>query len=235
MFARKALMNQAWTWLTLAALVSVSALADDASPFKDRAQQESYAIGAQTGRTLRKDKADIDAGMLIRGLKDGLGGEKLLLSDNELRAVMSRVQQELHKNMVLNRRAQGEKNKEEGARFLAENGRKEGVTTTPSGLQYRVLKAGDGRKPVANNSVLVNFRGTLVDGYEFDASPADQPTQWVVAQTIAGLKEALQLMSVGSKLQVAVPANLAYGDRGAGADIGPNQVLQFELELVGIK
>jgi FKBP-type peptidyl-prolyl cis-trans isomerase FklB len=229
------MMNQAWPWLALAALIPAGALADEASPFKDRKEQESYAIGAQTGRTLKKDNVDIDAGMLIRGLKDGLGAEKLLLSENELRAVMSRVQQELHKNMVLNRRALGEKNKEEGAQFLAGNGRKDGVATTPTGLQYRVLKAGEGRKPMLNNSVLVNYRGTLINGYEFDASPAGKPAQWVVAQAIAGLKEALQLMSVGAKLQIAVPANLAYGDRGTGADVGPNQVLLFDAELVEIK
>jgi FKBP-type peptidyl-prolyl cis-trans isomerase len=221
--------------LALTVLLSTGAMAEDASPFKDRRQQESYAIGAQTGRTLKKDDVDIDAAMLIRGLKDGLAGEKLLLSENELRAVMSSVQQQLHKNMVLNRRAQGEKNKEEGARFLAENGSKQGVATTPSGLQYQVLKAGDGRKPMLNNSVLVNFRGTLINGYEFDASAAGKPAEWVVAQTIAGLKEALQLMSVGAKLQLAVPAGLAYGDRGTGTDIGPNQVLRFEVELVAIK
>jgi FKBP-type peptidyl-prolyl cis-trans isomerase FklB len=228
-------MKQTWILLALTALLPVGAWADEASPFKDRVQQESYAIGAQTGRTLKKDMAAIDTVMLLRGLKDGLGGEKLLLSEDELRAVMSQVQQELHKNMVLNRRAQGEKNKEESTRFLAENGKQEGVATTSSGLQYRMLKAGDGRKPMLNNTVLVNFRGTLPNGVEFEASPAGKPAQWVVAKAITGLKEALQLMSVGSKLQVAMPANLAYGDRGSGTQIGPNQVLRFEIELVAIK
>jgi FKBP-type peptidyl-prolyl cis-trans isomerase len=206
----------------------------DASAFKDRKQQHSYAIGAQTGRTLRKDNVDIDTAMLMRGLKDGLGGDKLLLSENELRAVMSQVQQELHKNMVLNRRALGEKNREEGARFLVENGKQSGVVTTASGLQYQVRNAGSGRKPMLNNTVMVNFRGALISGYEFDASLDGKPTQWVVAQTIAGLKEALQLMSVGAKWRLVVPANLAYADRGSGADIGPNQVLLFDVELVSI-
>ena len=211
------------------------AIAAEAPAFKDRKEQQSYAIGANTGRTLKKDNVDIDAEMLIRGLKDGLAGDKLLLTENELRAVMSQVQQELHKNMVLNRRAQGEKNREEGAAYLADNGKKSGVVTTASGLQYKVLKAGKGGKPMLNNSVLVNFRGTLPNGFEFDASPEGKPAQWVVAQAIPGLKEAVQLMSVGSKLQLVLPANLAYGDRGSGADIGPNQVLLFEVELVAIK
>ena len=228
-------MNPRWPLLVLATLVSTGALADAASPFKDKKEQDSYAIGAQTGRTLRKDNVEIDAAMLIRGLKDGLGDGRMLLSEKDLRAVMSHVQQELHKNMVLNRRALGERNLQEGAKFLAENGRKEGVVTTASGLQYSVIKAGAGAKPFLNNTVSVNYRGTLADGTEFDASPDGQPAQLVVAQAVLGFKEALQLMSVGSRWQLAVPANLAYGDRGSGADVGPNQVLLFDVELVGIK
>jgi FKBP-type peptidyl-prolyl cis-trans isomerase FklB len=229
-------MTPKWTLLLLAALVSASALADEASPFKDRKEQESYAIGAQTGRTLKKDNVEIDPDMLIRGLKDGLGGERMLLSEKELRAVMSEVQQELHKNMVLNRRALGERNKEEGAKYLAENGKRVGVVTTPSGLQYQVLKAGSGSaKPFLNNTVTVNYRGTLINGLEFDATPDDKPAQMVLAQAIPGFKEALQLMTVGARWRLVVPASLAYGDRGTGVDIGPNQVLLFDLELVGIK
>jgi FKBP-type peptidyl-prolyl cis-trans isomerase FklB len=217
------------------AMLSGAAMAEEASPFKDRQQQDSYAIGAQTGRTLRKDNVPIDEKMLVRGLKDGLGGGKLLLSEKDLHVVMSHVQQELHKNMVLNRRALGERNKEEGARFLAENGKKPGVVTTGSGLQYRVLKAGTGARAFLNNTVLVNYRGTLIDGQQCDASPDDKPAELVVAQSVAGFKEALQLMPVGSTWQVVLPANLAYGDRGAGTDVGPNQLLLFDIELVGIK
>jgi len=228
-------MTPKWPLLVLATLVSTAVLADDASPFKDRKEQDSYAIGAQTGRTLRKDNVEIDAEMLVRGLRDGLGGDRMLLSEKDLRAVMSRVQQEVHKNMVLNRRALGERNLEEGAKFLAENGKKEGVVTTASGLQYHVIKAGTGAKPFLNNTVSVNYRGTLPDGTEFDASPAGRPAELVVAQTVLGFKEALQLMAVGSHWQLVVPANLAYGDRGTGVDVGPNQVLLFDVELVGIK
>ena len=228
-------MTPKWPLLVLATLVSTAVLADDASPFKDRKEQDSYAIGAQTGRTLRKDNVEIDAEMLVRGLRDGLGGDRMLLSEKDLRAVMSRVQQEVHKNMVLNRRALGERNLEEGAKFLAENGKKEGVVTTASGLQYHVIKAGTGAKPFLNNTVSVNYRGTLPDGTEFDASPAGRPAELVVAQTVLGFKEALQLMAVGSHWQLVVPANLAYGDRGTGVDVGPNQVLLFDVELAGIK
>ncbi len=228
-------MKMRWTVLAIAALMSAGARADEASAFKDRTEQESYAIGAQTGRTLKKDNVDINVGQLIRGLQDGLGGGKLQMSEQELRAVMSRVQQDLHRNMVINRRAAGEHNRELAASFLAENGRKAGVITTPSGLQYRVVRPGSGRKPVLGSTVMVNFRGTRLDGFEFDASEEGKPATMVAAQTIAGWKEALQLMSVGAKWQLVVPSNLAYGERGSGADIGPNQLLLFDLELVDVK
>jgi len=219
----------------VAALWAMQALAEDASAFKDRKAQESYAIGAQTGRTLRKDNVDIDSKMLIRGLQDGLGDKKLLLSEKDLRAVMTVVQQEIRKNMVMNRRALGERNREEGAAYLAANGAKAGVETTTSGLQYKEIKAGTGAKPGLSSTVLVNYRGTLLNGFEFDTSPDDKPAEIVVAQLTPGMREALLAMAVGSKWQLAVPANLGYGERGMGADVGPYQVLLFDLELVGIK
>lgn len=221
--------------LAAAVMWGAQALADDpSSAFKDKKEQESYAIGAQTGRTLKKDNVDIDADMLIRGMKDGLSGARMLLTEQELRAVMSRVQQDIHKNMVLNRRALGERNKEEGTRFLADNGKKEGVMTTQSGLQYKTLKAGSGAKPALDSTVSVKYRGTLTNGVEFDASPEGKAAQMVVAQAVPGFREALQLMTVGSKWMIAVPSNLAYGDRGTGVEIGPNQVLLFDVELLGI-
>jgi FKBP-type peptidyl-prolyl cis-trans isomerase FklB len=217
--------------LAIASLLAFQAFADDAAAFKDLKQQESYAIGAQTARTLRQDNVDIDVDMLVRGLRDGLSDGKLMMTDKELRAVMSRVQQELHKNMVTNRRAAGERNKETGAQYLAENGKKDGVTTTESGLQYTVLKVGKGPKPVLSDTVVVNYRGTMLDGTEFDASPAGKPSEFIAAQTIPGWKEALQLMTVGSHWRIVVPPRLAYGDRGSGTQIGPNAVLVFDIEL----
>jgi FKBP-type peptidyl-prolyl cis-trans isomerase FklB len=228
-------------WITLAlwglagsSLALAQATGEGQSAFKTRAAQESYAIGAQTARTLRKDGVEIDAAMLVQGLKDGLGNGKLKMDEKELRAVMSRVQQDVHKNSVLNRRALGERNKEEGARLLAENGKREGVVTTASGLQYKVLNAGSGAKPFLNNTVLVNYRGTLPNGTEIETSPDGKPGPLVVARSVNGLKEALQLMPVGSHWQLMVPASLAYGDRGASDEIGPNQLLQYDIELVGI-
>ena len=135
----------------------------------------------------------------------------------------------------MNRRGLGERNKEEGAAYLAANGAQAGVVTTDSGLQYKVLKAGSGATPGLSSTVLVNYRGTLLNGFEFDASPAGKPAEIVLAQLTPGMREALLAMPVGSKWQLVVPANLGYGERGLGADIGPYQVLQFDLELVGIK
>lgn len=216
-------------------LLAGTAFADDAAAFKDKKQQESYAIGAQTARTLRRDNVDVDVEMLVQGIRDGLSDGKLQMSDKDLRGVMNHVQQDIHRNMVMNRRAAGERNKEQGATYLADNAKKPGVLSTASGLQYRIIKAGSGAKPTLGDTVLVNFRGTFPDGSEFDASDEGKPSAITVAQAIAGWKEALQLMPVGSHWQLAVPAHLAYGDRGAGANIGPNQVLLFDLDLVSIQ
>ena len=221
--------------LALAITVAAPAVAADVPVFQDKKAQESYAIGAQTARTLRKDGIVLDVEMLIRGFRDGVSDGKLLLSEKELRSVMTHVQQDVHRNMVFNRRALGERNKEEGVRYLAENGHRDGVVTTTTGLQYRILKTGTGARPMLNNTVSVNFRGTLIDGSEFDASIEGKPSQLVVAQMIPGFKEALQLMAIGSKWQIVMPANLAYGERGTGTDVGPHQVLLFEVELLAIK
>lgn len=218
-------------WFATGALADDGASSQEFKEFKDAKDQQSYAIGAQTGRTLKKDNVDINVDLLMRGLKDGLDGGKLQMSENDMRAVMSRVQQDLHKNMVMNRRQAGQRNLEQGAAFLAENGRKPGVVTTKSGLEYTVIKTGTGSKPALQDTVKVTYRGTRLDGLEFDASEAGKPTHLVVAQAIPAWKEALPMMTAGSKWQLAVPATLAYGERGSGADVAPNQVLLFDVEL----
>lgn len=208
---------------------------DDAAVLKDRKAQESYAIGAQTARTLRKDHVEVDVELLVRGLRDGFGDDRLLMSEQDLKAVMSRVQQDVHKNMVIDRRAEADRNRVEGQQWLAEHAKQPGVQVTASGLQYRVLKAGTGPKPLPNSTVMVNYRGTLPNGSEFESSIAGKPSQMFVMQTIAGMREALQMMPVGSHWQLAVPAQLAYGERGTGTEIGPNQVVLFDVDLLGIK
>jgi len=212
-----------------------TAVADETSDFSNRTAQQSYAIGLQTGRNLKRDKVDLDLEMLARGFRDALDtNAKPLLSDKELKMIMARVQQDARKTMIMNRRERSEKAREEGPKFLADHAQRPGVQVTPSGLQYSVVKQGRGPKPALSDTVQVRYRGTLLSGFEFDASPADQVAHLHVAQLPPGLKEALQAMPVGSHWSLVLPANLGYGDRGLDQDVGPNEVLQFDLELVAI-
>jgi FKBP-type peptidyl-prolyl cis-trans isomerase FklB len=188
------------------------------------------------GRGLRQNSVDIDPTILMRGIKDVLAGGKTLLTDEQAQAVLTAVQSDLRKKQQDMRQQARDTNKKEGDAFLAENKAKEGVTTLPSGLQYKVVKAGDGPKPAATDSVVCNYRGTLINGTEFDSSyKRGQPATFPVGKVIKGWTEALQLMPVGSKWELYVPSDLAYGDRGAGANIGPNATLIFEVELLSIQ
>lgn len=217
------------------ALCSFAAIAADPPPLKTDKDRISYGIGVQTGRNLKKDSVEVDMELLNRGIKDGLAGDKLLISEKELRQVMNALQADLRRKIAANRHALGEENKKAGNEFLAANARKDGVVTLPSGVQYKILKAGSGRKAGIGDTVSVNYRGTRLDGFEFDASPDGKPATLVVGQLIAGWKEALQLMPAGSKWALVVPSQHAYGERGVGQDIGPNQTLLFDVELVDVK
>lgn len=198
--------------------------------------KESYAIGMNVAKSLKKDSIDIDTAILLRGLKDTLGGGKTLLTDDEAKAAMTTLQTEVRKRQEARALALGEANKHEGEAFLAANKSQEGVVTLPDGLQYKILKEGDGPKPTASDSVVCNYRGTLLNNKEFDSSyKRGQPATFPVSGVIKGWTEVLQLMPVGSKWQVFVPSDLAYGARGAGGDIGPNSTLVFEIELLSIK
>jgi FKBP-type peptidyl-prolyl cis-trans isomerase len=200
---------------------------------KDKA---SYAIGANIGRSLHRDGADVDPAIMARGLKDGFTGSKMLLSDQEAQAAMTTLQSDLRRKHDLRMQALGDANRKEGEAFLAANKTKEGVVTLPSGLQYKVLKEGSGPKPSVNDSVICNYRGTLLNNTEFDSSyKRGQPATFPVGHVIKGWTEALQLMPVGSKWQLFIPADLAYGERGTGPDIGPNATLVFEVELLSIQ
>jgi FKBP-type peptidyl-prolyl cis-trans isomerase FklB len=172
----------------------------------------------------------------LRGLKDTLAGGKTLLTDQEAQATLTALQNDLRKKQLELRQQAGETNKKEGEAFLATNKAKDGVVALPSGLQYKILTEGTGPKPSATDSVVCNYRGTLLDGKEFDSSyKHGQPATFPVNGVIKGWTEALQLMPAGSKWQLFVPAQLAYGDRGAGPDIGPNATLVFEVELLSIQ
>lgn len=196
----------------------------------------SYAIGMNIGRNLHRDSIDVDPNILLRGLNDAMAGGKTLLTDDEAKAAMMALQNDLRQKQEVKAQQVGETNKKEGDAFLAANKTKEGVVTLPSGLQYKVLKEGTGPKPTATDSVVCNYRGTLLDNTEFDSSyKRGQPATFGVGQVIKGWTEALQLMPVGSKWQLFIPSDLAYGQRGAGADIGPNATLIFEVELLSIQ
>jgi FKBP-type peptidyl-prolyl cis-trans isomerase FklB len=199
---------------------------------KNQKEKVSYMIGIDIGGNLKKQSIDIDPNILLKGVQDGLAGSKSLLTDQEIQETMIA----LKKDIMAKREEIAKKNKADGEAFLAENKKKEGVKTLPSGLQYKVIKEGTDKKPKANDTVTANYRGTLIDGTEFDSSyKHGQPVTFRVSGVIPGWTEALQLMGEGAKWQIFVPSNLAYGERGAGIVIGPNATLIFEVELISIK
>ena len=187
-------------------------------------------------KRLTQGSADVDPNILIRGLKDALAGGKTLLTDDEAKAAMVAFQSDLRKKQEAKMEVVGDANKKEGDAFLAANKTKDGVVTLSSGLQYKILKEGTGPKPSATDSVVCNYKGTLLDNTEFDSSyKRGQPATFPVGQVIKGWTEVLQLMPVGSKWEVFVPSELGYGPRGAGGAIGPNAMLIFEIELLSIQ
>jgi FKBP-type peptidyl-prolyl cis-trans isomerase FklB len=196
----------------------------------------SYAMGMNFANLLRKQSIDIDPAILARGLKDSFTNGKTLLTEEQARAVLTQLQNDMRKKQQEVAQQLGDVNKREGAAFLEANKTKDGVVTLPSGLQYKVLQEGTGPKPATTDTVVCNYRGTLLDNTEFDSSyKRGQPASFPVTGVIKGWTEALQLMPVGSKWQLFVPAELAYGDRGAGGQIGPNATLIFEVELLSIQ
>jgi FKBP-type peptidyl-prolyl cis-trans isomerase FklB len=196
----------------------------------------SYALGMNLGASLHKQSVDVDPSIVAQDLRAALAGGKTLLTQEEAQAALMEVQNELRKKQQEKMQVAGEANKKEGEAFLASNKAKEGVVTLPSGLEYRILKEGNGPKPTASDSVVCNYRGTLINGTEFDSSyKSGQPATFPVNGVIKGWTEALQLMPVGSKWQLFVPSSLAYGERGAGGDIGPGATLIFEVELLSIQ
>jgi FKBP-type peptidyl-prolyl cis-trans isomerase FklB len=230
-------MTKRWTMaLGMTVLAGVAAAQEATPPLGSPKDKLSYALGIDLGKQFKKTAVDVDPAVFARGLKDALSGGPALLTDEEVRAAVAGLREELRSRQVAAVRTRAEGNKKEGEAFLAANATKEGVVTLPSGLQYKVLKAGDGRKPTEADTVEVHYRGTLLDGTEFDSSyKRGQPQSMAVKGLVKGWIEALPLMPVGSKWQLFVPPPLAYGERGAGRNIGPNATLVFEIELVAIK
>jgi FKBP-type peptidyl-prolyl cis-trans isomerase len=199
-------------------------------------QKVSYSIGLNIGRNCKQDAIDIDMEALMRGIKDAMSDSTPLLTPAQIQETMQKFQQEMMTKQNEKTNAISDENKKAGEMFLAENAKKEGVVTLPSGLQYKIIKPGTGAKPKLTDEVTTHYRGTLINGTEFDSSyKRGEPTSFPVNGVIAGWTEALQLMPVGSKWQLFIPSNLAYGARGARGTIGPNATLVFDIELLAIK
>jgi FKBP-type peptidyl-prolyl cis-trans isomerase FklB len=218
------------------ALLASPANSEENLVLKSQKDKISYIIGMDIGRNLQKGSIDFDPDILAKGIKDALSGGKPLLTEQEIRETTAVFQKQLMAKQEEVAKKLGEKNKKEGEAFLAENKKKEGVKTLPSSLQYKVIKEGTGKKPKITDTVTTHYRGTLIDGIEFDSSyRRGKPASFPVNGVIPGWTEALQLMGEGAKWQLFVPPNLAYGERGAGRDIGPNATLIFEIELISIQ
>jgi FKBP-type peptidyl-prolyl cis-trans isomerase FklB len=213
--------------------------AEDAKPLTDKKDKTSYGMGYNIGSAWKRqgiEASDVNLDVLLQGLRDATTGKSSTVSDPESRELLTAFQNELRTRREAKRKELGDKNKKEGETFLAENKAKPGVKTLPDGLQYKVLTEGSGDKPTTNDMVTVNYRGTLIDGTEFDSSyKRNQPATFRVTGVIKGWTEALQMMSPGAKWQLFIPSDLAYGERGSGANIGPNATLIFEVELVSVQ
>ena len=208
------------------------------SELKTEKDKTSYAIGMEMGKGVKTQGIDVDADLLMKGLRDALSDKPSLMSDDDLRVVMTKLQNDVKQKQQAAQQAAAAENKAKGEAFLAENAKKTGVISLPDGLQYKVVTAGTGKKPAESDTVLCNYKGTFMDGTEFDGSEkAGKPVPFPVKGVIPGFKEALQLMPVGSKWQLFIPSDLGYGDRGADprSGIGPGATLIFEVELVSIQ
>jgi FKBP-type peptidyl-prolyl cis-trans isomerase len=216
-------------------LITTPVLADDAKSEPKKAETEqqkmSYAFGYNVGERIKHDGVDIDISVFSQAMQDAMQGKTSRYTPEETQAIFTAFQAKRQDEML----KLAEKHKQEGQEFLDANKKKKGVVTLPSGLQYKIIKSGKGEKPTASDSVVAHYRGTLINGKEFDSSIArGEPATFPVSGVIPGWQEVLKLMPVGSKWQVFVPSNLAYAERGAGGDIGPNETLIFEIELLKI-
>lgn len=234
--AMNAEMIRKWIGVLVVLLLCGQASAGEAPALKTQKEIVSYGIGVDMSKNFKKQGIEVDLDLLVKGFKDDLSGKKLLVDEKDLRKSMRDYQAELRQRLMQAYRVAALENKKKGDVFLDENKKKEGVVALPSGLQYKVLKAGDGRKPTDADTVEVHYRGTLIDGTEFDGTDAGQPAAFKVkGGVIPGMTEALKLMATGSKWQLFIPPQLAYGERGTGRDIGPNETIVFEVELIAVK
>jgi FKBP-type peptidyl-prolyl cis-trans isomerase FklB len=211
-------------------------LAQDKAPLKDQKDKASYSIGYDIGETFKKQNVELNPDALFGGLKDALAGKEATLTKEDREKTLQAFQKEMMEKQIAASKEAATKNTAEGEKFLAENKKKDGVKTTASGLQYKILKEGSGPSPKETDTVVTNYKGTLIDGTEFDSSyKRNEPATFPVNRVIKGWTEALQLMKPGAKYQLFIPSSLGYGERGAGQLIGPNATLIFEVELLSIK
>jgi len=221
-------------WCVVFLAASVCA-AQESPPFKTEKEKVSYIIGTSLGRDLKRQGIEVDGDIFVKGFKDALAGAQPAITDQDAQETMRVFRQELIAKKQEETKKSAEENKKQEEAFLAENAKKEGVQTLPSGLQYKTLKEGTGEKPTLYNRVTVNYRGTLLNGTEFDSSyKRNQPATFPVNGVIPGWTEALQMMKTGSKWQLFIPAKLAYGEKGAGDHIPPNAMLIFEVDLLSV-
>lgn len=228
-------MKLNWIILCGLALVSSQAWSADQTVLKTDKDKLSYSLGASIGKNLRKESADIDLDLLIQGMKASMAGDKVLMSDKDIGQIMNDYQMKLRKTALLNRQEALAENKKKGDAYLAEYKTKKGVSSLPSGVLYSVIKEGKGKKPLDSDAIEVYYSGTLINGKQFDATEPGHPATLKVSSLIAGWKQALTSMPAGSKWHIVIPSQLAYGERGVGNDIGPNEVLVFDVELVAVK
>jgi FKBP-type peptidyl-prolyl cis-trans isomerase FklB len=218
-------------------LLAIGCTAADKTPKLETLMDKvSYSIGLNIGKDFKAQNIEVNPELLARGIKDAISDTKPLLTDEEIQEAIGSFQQERMAEAEEMAKAAGEKNRQEGESFLLENAKKEGVVTLPSGLQYKVIEEGTGKSPEPGDQVTVHYRGTLVDGTEFDSSyERGEPVTFPVGGVIPGWTEALQLMKEGAKWQLFIPPSLAYGEKGAGQVIGPNSTLIFDVELISIQ
>jgi FKBP-type peptidyl-prolyl cis-trans isomerase FklB len=211
------------------------AQADESLNLNNKKVKVSYSVGYQVGSDFKRQGMDINPELLLKGVQDALLSNEPLMMETEMKTTLEGVQKKVNALEEEKSRTQAEKNLKEGQAFLVENAKKEGVQTLLSGMQYRILKEGEGKKPTVNDTVTVHYRGALIDGTEFDNShKRNEPATFNVDRTIAGWKEALQLMKEGAKWQLFIPPQLAYGDKKSSR-IEANNTLVFEVDLLSVQ
>jgi len=223
--------------LAVTAILACSANAQTKMELKDLKQKASYAIGADIASNMKRQEIDVDPKAITAGITDAFANGKMLLTEAEMKEVIAQFQTELRTKMESKQKSEGGNNLKAGQDYLAANGKKEGVKTTASGLQYKVLTAGKGTKfPKATDTVKVHYHGTLIDGSVFDSSvERGEPISFPLNGVIKGWTEGLQLMKEGDKFQFTIPSDLAYGERGPGGKIGANSTLIFDVELIAVE